>query len=233
MEDFSSARSFEVKESAVQTAFLDEVNSRPKAVVGKAEDRLPGKDVADRIDSELKAFAAEHRANATPQMKEFQGLVADFANAADKKAAVEVIGPASQKLRVSLEKDASEKYDEIEAEAAKNPGRAALDAAYSENNRKLFDQASKLPSKEYERVLNLLQWKPDESAEDRQARVHEGLKNNPRLSKTFDDLEASIKAVNDSKSPREKELADQLSQDVEDISTIRDVIRKVAIRVDI
>ncbi len=232
MEDFVFTRASEVKESVARTAFLEEANERTVAVE-KSQEAASKDDVAARLDKELTDFSKGKHDDASPQMVEFQKLVGEFAAAADKEAAVLKFGPASQKLRVSLEEDAAGRQSEMEKEAEKVPGRSALDEDYSNKTNKLFDKARNLPSKEYERVLTLLQWKPGETAEDRTARVHDGLQNHPRLSKLFDDVNDARKAVENSMTAREKELSQLHQRDIDEAQTIRDVIRKVAIRVDI
>ena len=235
MEDFSSARTAEQNQvSALQNEWMER-QSIPKFELAaqKAEDGRPGKDVADRLDRELKDFADTKMDNASSQMKDFQKLVAKFGEADNKKDAVKEFGPAAAKLRVSLENDAIARFKEMDKEAAKVPGRKALEQEFSNKSGKMFDQAAKLPGHEYEQFLTLLEFKKGENADQRAARVHDGLANRPDLQKLFDESNQARLNVEASKSPKEKELASTHKRDIDEAHTIRDVVRKVAIRSDI
>jgi hypothetical protein len=240
MEDFTSARPVEPsentngllsewQESQISRVTFEQAAGKPGTDCPKA----PGKDVADRLDGELRQFASEKRPNASAGMQAFQNLVNKFEDAPDKKAAVKEFGPAASKLKVDMLKDAEATFHKIEEEAAKNPDRKGLDADYSNKVQKFFDKVSALPSKESTRVMQLMEVKAGESLEDRNARVRDGIKNRPALLASFDSMEAARDKVEESKSPTEKELDKQHRRDIDEANVIKQVIRKVSIRADI
>ena len=64
---------------------------------GKDQPQGPGKDVADRLDRELKAFANTKQGdNPSDGMKAFQQLVNKFEDASNKKEAINEFGPAAR-----------------------------------------------------------------------------------------------------------------------------------------
>lgn len=191
----------------------------------------PGKDVADRLDRELREFANSDNAGASSKMKEFKQLVNKFEDAADKKAAVSDFGHAASKLRVQMENEAIDTFKKAQAEADKIPGRKQLDADLSAKVERFFDQAGNLPSKEYERVLGLMEFKDGDTRETRDARVRDGIKNNPRLLKSFNEMETASDKVDQSRTPLERQLDEQHSRDIQEAKTMRAIINKVAIRV--
>lgn len=234
MEDFSVARrSAELANiSGLQNEWMES-----QQLSGKVElaggDGKPGKDVADRLDRELKEFANSEIPNSSGHMKEFQKLVTKFGEAENKKAAVGEFGPAAAKLRVKIENEASENVKKMDAEAAKDPGRAKLNADFSDKNNKFFDQASKLPFKEYNRILTLFEARDGESQAERTERIREGLKNNPKMLNLYNDAEAAREKVEQAKGPVEKEAEQEYKRNIAELKTIKAIVRKVAIRSDI
>lgn len=236
MEDFGSARALEKEDqsSALQNEWMQSIPTRFELAAAKNNDSSgPGKDVADRLDRELRDFANAKLEDPSSQMKEFQGLVGKFGDAADKKAAVREFGPAAAKLKVSLENDAIARTKEMDAEAAKVPERKALQAEFSAKTSAMFDQASKMPSKDYEQFLTLLEFRKGETPDQRAARVHDGLADKPGLQKMFDASNDARLKVEASKTDHEKDLARIHKRDIDEAHTIRDLVRKVSIRSDI
>jgi hypothetical protein len=121
----------------------------------------------------------------------------------------------------------------MEAEADKVPGRKELQADYSAKLNKFFDQVGKLPTKENERVMKLMEVKPGESIDQRNDRVREGIKDRPALLKSFNSMEDASAKIEASKTPVEKELAKQHQRDIDEAHVIKAIVNKAAIRADI
>ncbi len=240
MEDFGSARALETADNKssnfkLHAEWLDTERSRIELAHLKSGSDLPGpgKDVADRLDRELADFAGSKLENPSKHMQDFQKLVEKFGLAQDKKAAIKELGPEAAKLRVKMTNDASANFKEMQKEADKIPGRKELEREYSEKNQNFFGLASKLPSKEYERVLSLMEWKPGESRDEHSKRVADGLKNQNKLLKSFNEMDAAAQKIEDSKTERERELSALHRRDLQEAQTVRQIVRKMSIRSDI
>lgn len=234
MEDFTPRRAAEGSEQT-NTLLSEWQESQQKLVFaagkpGQDIPKGPGKDAADRLDAELRQFAQSNLNNPSDGMLAFQKAVNKFEDAADKKQAAYEFGSTASKIRVNMEKEAAQTCKDIEAEAARVPGRKELDADYSAKVGKFFDQVSKLPTKENERVLKLMEVKPGESLEERDQRVRDGIKGRPALLSSFNNMEDAQAKVEQSKSPRERELDASHRRDIEEYRTLKVIFNKVAAR---
>ena len=237
MENFASARAAEGSDhtNGLQAEWLESHSKQGKlepaaAKPGKDYQNGPGKDVADRLDAELRQFANEKQSNPSDNMLAFQQLVNKFEDSANKKQSISDFGHAASKIKVNLLKDAEDTYHKMEAEAAKVPGRKAMDADYSVKLNIFFDQVSRLPTKEHDRVMNLMEVKPDESLDQRDARVRDRLQNRPALLNSFNSMEAALAKIYQSKSPLERELDTQHHRDIVEAHTVEAIITKASIR---
>lgn len=238
MEDFTLARSHESKQiSALQNEFLD--SQLPKAgqklelaAVLTVQDNQsgPGKDVADRLDRELRDFATAKLDNPSANMQSFQKMIGKFCDSADKKAAMEELGTSYSKLKGSSEKEAEETYKEIEAEAAKNPARKGLESNYGQKVEAFFDKLGALPAEQSNKVYDLLEWKEGESRTQHQDRVRAGLKDDKAMLSAYNSMEEASDKIEASKSAREKGLDATHKQQIDDYRAMGPVAEKAYIR---
>jgi hypothetical protein len=193
----------------------------------------PGPDVAARLDQELRQFATAPQCNASADMKAFQKLVNDFEDAPDKRKAISTLGSEGSKIRVHLTNDASATAAEIKKEAAKVPGRKALESDFSNKELRFFNQVDRLSDSEKQRVLGLAQFQSGESREFRNARLRDGIQNNTKLLNSFNSMEEAHDRVEASKTPLEKSKERQLISDRSEIQTIQQILTKASIRANI
>ncbi len=216
--------------SALQSQWIDsQAGSGKTVIVAANQDAGPGKEAADRIDGELKQFASSPLDHPSANIVEFQKLIGKFEDTPDKKQAMQSLGDDTSRLRVKMDNESQATNNELEADAAKVPGRAALNADLEAKENKFFGAASNLGTTEEERVLNLLQWQPGDTRDTRDQRVRDGL-NNPALLQSFNAMEASADKVDQSKTAEEKQLEQLHRQEVQDAGTVRKVINEAFIR---
>jgi hypothetical protein len=232
MEDFSVNRTEErMQPSKLQEEFF---GSRPEialAVTRQEKPEGPGKDVADRLDKELKDFATAKLNNPSADMQNFQQMILNFCNSPDKAKAMEELGNSYSKLNVQMEKDAEKTYDDLQAEGARQPGRKALDADYSAKLDTFFDKVNALPSAENDRVMNLLSWDNEtESKAHHQEVVRKGLAGNKDLLASYNAMEAASDKIDANKSPLERELETLHNQQIRDFHEMKPQVEKAYIR---
>jgi len=221
--------------SGLQAEWLDSQPGSGKAatlVANQAAGSAPGKDVADRLDGELKQFAASTLDHPSANMLDFQKLVGKFEDAPDKKQGMQDLDTAASRLQVKMTHEAAATNTAIEAAAAKVPGRGAAEDDLSAKTDKFFDAESSLPPAEHERVLNLLQWQQGETRDQRDQRVHDGL-NNPALLKSFDQMEAAAAKIDKSLTPLEQQLQQQHDRQMEETDTVYKIVNEAFIRSEI
>jgi hypothetical protein len=143
---------------------------------------------------------------------------------------METLGNSYSKLKVSMEKEASATYDEKEAEAAKQPGRKALEADYSTKLNAFFDKLGALPSDQSNKIYDLMEWKDSETRAQHQDRVRAGLAGNKAMLNSFNSMEAASDKIEASKSARERELDVLHKQQLDDLKAMRPVANKAYIR---
>ncbi len=239
MEDFASARASEQHQvSGLHSEWLDQMprgGSAKLELVSLASEQninKPGKDVADRLDKELQEFAQSKLANPSANMQEFQKVVDKFNNNPDKQQAVYDFGSAASKIKVDMVKEAGATARALEEEGAKQPHRKELQANYESKLTNFFDNVSSLSPGEQSRVMNLLQFRPGETQEERNNRVRAGI-NNEGLLKSFNSMESARDKITKSESATEVQLHEQHSKQLEEIHKVQRVIDKVAIRAQI
>ena len=237
MEDFNSARNVERSSdaNALRAEWMEDLNGPAKLELARGKSAQnaqdgPGKAAADRIDGELKQFANQKNPDESSGMQAFKQLVNKFEDNADKSTAIIDFGQASAKIRVGMEKDANDTYNKMESLADNAPGRKALQADLSAKQGAFFDKISALPSKTQDNVLDLVQFKPGESHDQRDARVREGLHNRPALLASFNKMEDAYNKIEAAKSPQEKQLESEHLKDVQEARKIWQVVSEASIR---
>jgi hypothetical protein len=237
MEDFNVNRPDERPQPcALQTEFLDSQLSKSKVELALAitrQDRPegPGKDVADRLDRELKDFATAKINNPSADMQNFQKMIGKFCDGADKNKAMEELGESYSKLKVDMEKRAEKTYEELKAEGDKQPGRAGLEADYSNKLNTFFNKVDALPQAENSRVMDLLSWDAEtESKAHHQEVVRQGLAGNKDLLSAYNSMEAASDKIDANKSPREKTLEAEHNQFIWDFRAMHPQVEKAYIR---
>lgn len=188
------------------------------------------KETAEHLDTELKDFAKQKFPNSSKEMQDFQGLVDKFNQASNKREAAKEFGDAASKLRVNKTKDAQNTGLELEKEIAGIPGRKALEADHSNKVDSMFRQINKLPVKEQEPVLKLMQWQGDESGDARASRVRAGLSNRPALLKSFNEADSVRERIEETRTAREKDLQKEFERDTSELERFREVTRKITLR---
>lgn len=237
MENFTLARAAEHQEpSGLQSEWLD--SQIPKAG-GRTELALavtrtdkqdgPGKDVADRLDKELRSFADAKLDHPSDDMLSFQKMIGKFCDSADKKKAMEDLGDSYSRLNVQMEKRAEATYDDMQAEAAKNPARKGLDQDYQNKLNTFFDKVDALPDGGW-KVMEMMEWKDGETKAQHQDRVRAGLKDNKDLLNSYNSMEAASDKVDASKSAKERELEALHNQQISDFKAMKPVVNKAYIR---
>ncbi len=239
MEDFSLARAEECPQaSGLQAEWLE--SNLPKsaarielamAVTRQDKPDGPGKDVADRLDKELRDFATAKPEHPSADMQDFQKMIAKFCDNPDKTKAMEELGNSYGKLNVQIGKDAEKTYDELQAEGAKQPGRSALQADYNTKFDSFFNKVDALPQAENSRVTALLSWNADtESKDHHEEVVRKGLANNKDLLASYNSMEEASDKIDANKSPLEKELEATHTQQIRDLHTMKPQVDKAYIR---
>lgn len=240
MEDFTLVRSDEgTQVSQLQAEWLE--SRVPKqglaakvelalVLTGKDKQDGPGKDVADRLDRELKEFATAKLDNPSANMQSFQNMIDKFCSNPDKNKAMEELGDSYSRLNVQMGKEAEATYNEIQEEAAKQPGRKALDAEYYDKLNKFFDKVDAMPLEQGWKVLELMEWQEGETKVEHQNRVREGLKDNKDLLAAYDAMENASDKVDASKSAKERELEALHRQQINDFQSMKPVVEKAYIR---
>jgi len=193
----------------------------------------PGKDVANRLDGQLKLFAGTELLDPSANLVQFQKLIGDFENSSDRVQAMQVLGPAATKINMTLENDAMATYQAEQTEAANVPGRQTLDNELSAKAGNFFDAAQQLPGNGKLSVLQLVQWQEGETSDDHAQRVRDGLKNYPSLLPLFDAMQTVADKVDQSKTPRERALDQQHQQDLDEEKTIKAILNWAYIRAQI
>ena len=238
MEDFSFARANEQSQtSGLQAEWLESQMPKPAklelalAVTRQEKPEGPGKDVADRLDGELRDFATAKLNNPSADMQNFQKMILKFCDNPNKEQAMQDLGDSYSRLDVQMGKDAEKSYDDMQAEAAKQPGRKELEADLSSKLDKFFAKVDALPPAENERVMNLLSWdRYSDTKEHHQAVVRAGLANNKDLLASYNAMEAAGDKIDASKSPREKQLEALHDQQISDMRQMKPVVEKAYIR---
>ena len=241
MEDFANSRTADNAQNSGLLAEWLENQSPAKSnklelaftLVGVGQDKQdgPGKDVADRLDKELKDFADSKIPDASKDMLAFQKMIDKFCSEPDKKKAMEELGESYSRLRVQLGKEIGDTYDEMEAEGARQPGRKELQADLEKKLTKFFDKVH--ASDDEWKVYELMEWKDGESKADHQARVREGLKGNKPLLDAYNEMETAGDKVDANKSAKEKELEALHRKQLKDYHGMEPVVNKAYIRSEI
>ncbi len=243
MEDFGFARTEEpAKGSALQAEWLDSFkpnNSRTEKAAlallkpeAEKEDG-PGKDVADRLDKELKTFATAKLDNPSKDMQTFQKIVGSFCDDPDKKHAIKAFGDEYPRFKVQMEKEIGETYEAIKTEGDKQPGRAELNADLDTKLQSFFSKVESLPSNESNRIIELLEWRDGETKSQHQDRVRAGLAGNKDVLDSYNKMETASDKVDANKSKLELDLESKYKQQLEDLKTFRQISNKVVIRSEI
>ena len=239
MEDFNVNHHDEhPQSSSLQAEFLE--SQMPKGacrtepeIAQKKQDKPqgPGKDVADRLDRELRDFATAGQNNPSADMQNFQKMISKFCDSPDKAKAMNELGDSYSRLKVQMEKNAEKTYNELESEGNKQPGRKALKDDYMEKLDGFFAKVDALPPDENKRVMNLLSWdnETESSAHHREV-VRAGLANNKGLLASFNSMEAAQDKIEANKSPREHELETTHNQQIHDYHAMKPVVEKAYIR---
>lgn len=237
MEDFSLVR---VDESPKASGLMAEwqeslspakLNSKTELValaLTQEKREGPGKDVADRLDKELKEFADAKNPQSSKDMQSFQKMIEKFCSNPDKKKGMEELGESYSRLHVQMEKDAIATYEEMEAEGAKQPGRKELKADFDDKLGKFFDKVFASP--DTGKVLDILEWKEGENKSSHQARVREALKDNKPLLTSYNEMEDASDKVDANKSAKENELEALHRQQIKDYHAMTPVANKAYIR---
>lgn len=228
----ANADSGPIGNSTLEIAFLTIVSDKGN----KNSDRKsegPGKDVADRLDRELREFADSKIDSPTSEMKEFQKLISKFCDEPDKKKGLEEMTDPWLKLRVQLGNKIEETYNEKEAEGAAQPGRKALEKDFEEKVDSFFKKVEKLPPEEEYKIYSLLEWRDGESRQQRSERVREGLKGNKGLLDSFNTVQESLDKIEANKSAREKELEALHKVQLRDYHLMPRIVEKAYIRSEI
>lgn len=242
MEDFALAGSEHRNQtSGLQTEWLEtQLQNRGQnqkaelafTLVGAKKERLegPGRDVAERLDKELKEFATAKLEHPSKEMQSFQQMIGNFVDSNDKKSAIAELGNSYSKLKVQLEKDAAATYDAMQAEGAKQPGREKLEADFASKSNAFWDKMDNLPDGKKWDLMGKMDWKEGETQEQHRARVREILKDNKGLLAAYDSMEAAADKVDANKSAKEKSLEADLVRQVDDYNSMKPVVEKAYIR---
>lgn len=231
MEDFNLNRPEKAPEKTGADSLHEEFHKLAMAVTRQEKPEGPGKDVADRLDKELKDFATAKLDRPSAEMLSFQQMLLKFCNNPDKAKAMEELGDSYSRLNVQLEKAAEKTYDELQAEGAKQPGRKALQADYNNKLDSFFQKVDGLPPGENSRVMELLSWDNEtESKAHHQEVVRAGLANNKDLLKSYNAMEAASDKIDANKSPRERELEATHNQQIYDFRAMKPEVEKAYIR---
>ncbi len=247
MEDFRFARVDEHKQqSALQAEFFE---SLPKIVANSTDSSLSltayvkdnqvpvkeksdasAKDAADALDKQLKDFSNSKITDASRDMQKFQKAVGKFCDSTDKESAVDDLGETYTKVTALMDLKTEALYNEAKAEAARTPGRKALEDNVKRKNHEFSDKILNLPFEESLRVEDLVAWKDGENRAQHDERVRKGLESNKPMLDAFNairDAEANVEA---NKGPREKQL-EQLSKQLEDDGkTMKAIMEKAYLR---
>lgn len=249
MEDFSSKGSsseaevsaFQLEWLASQTPETDfELAALTKLTKFSGSERNlskqndgPGKDVADRLDKELKQFADSKIDNPTTEMTEFQKLIDKFCQETDKKQGLKDLSEPYMKLKVKLGNKISDTYKEKEEEAQKQPGRKELEAEFSKKADSFFNKLEKLPFKEEWEIYELMEWREGESRQERNDRVRDGLKDRKDLLDSFNSVQEAVDKIEANKSAKELRLEAEHKTQLRDYRQMQKVVEKAYIRSEI
>ncbi len=236
MEDLSIARFDEAsKSSGLQAEWLENEQSGASKselafAVTQAEKQQkgPGKDVADRLDRELRDYADSTIEGGSRDILAFQKMIDKFCNESDKKKAIQELGESYSRLRVQMGKEMQANYEAMQEEGAKQPGRKEIQADFESKLHKFFDKADE--SKNRWDIYELIEWKEGESLEAHRARIREGLKDNKELLGLYNKMEDASDVLEANKSPKEKELENRLDQERKEYRAMEPVVNKAYIR---
>lgn len=182
---------------------------------------------AETIGKYLKAFSTDSTQD--PSMREAQAMVAKLLENPDQ-ASFGQFNLEFTKMRLARSAPTQATLKELDAERAKEmqkPERKEAEGDYAKKLNTFYASLDKLPKDEKERIMCLLDWQDNVSADVRNARVREGLQSNPEVLAKFEAMREASDKVDAMKSPREKQLTEESRQQVRDNVLLR-VIAKLA-----
>jgi hypothetical protein len=193
----------------------------------------PGKDVATRLDGELRGFADAKQPAADVHVQALQKLVGDYCDNADKHAAMQKFGDETSKLRIATSNEIDGLNTQIDAAIAKNPTEQAQLSRFDVASQQFFDALQKLPFDQSSKIIDLMGWQDGENRSQHDARVAVGLSGDPKLQASFNQMAAAEDSVENAKTPQQKSLEAEVKQDKQDIQTINQIVNKAYIRSEI
>lgn len=168
-----------------------------------------------RFGQELEAFA--NKTNVSENLKTVQDLVKTYNQSEDKDAAARKFGPGYLRWEVATGKKSAELFKEIAMEANNSPERRGLDQKYDEKADAYYDQLQKLPPSERNRIMDLSEMRSGETLEQKDQRVRDALESMPKVLAAFDEMSQARKNIQDSMTPRERQLREEAARNYADL----------------
>lgn len=201
MENFQGALAVKNQESPLRAEFIQ----TPSSPFDQA--------FADKLDKVLQDYAQSKSAEDPCSIQMFKTGLIRFCNSSDKKSAFDELAQLAGSLEKlsTLEKTSlnKERFELIASSAQRKQLNLDLRIKQREFNEKTFEQLS--PG-DYLSVYAMMQRKLDEKPAEYQERVRKGLAPYPEILNAFNEELAAEARVEASKTPREKQLEQLVTQ---------------------
>ncbi|MBX9689216.1 MAG: hypothetical protein K2X27_21080 [Candidatus Obscuribacterales bacterium] len=209
-------------------SFVSIANDKQEPVKEKAANA--DKEQAEKLDRELKDFAAGKIEDSSRSLQRFQKALDKFNNSSDKDAAMDDLSDTYNSLNTRMSIGAEAMIKERKEEIARQPGRKALESEYKKKQNQLSGKILDLPFEESLKVEDLLKWQEGESRAQHNERVRKGLAGNKAVLDAFNEVEAARDNIESSKSQREKHLDHLINQIDSESRIIQEQVEKAYIR---
>lgn len=247
MEDFNYALTKESKPtSALLSEWLEDsasnITNRTDIYLSFAniasDKQEPGKDntktteagQAEKLDKELKDFAAKSLEDPSHSMQRFQKAVDKFCSTADKETAMDELSDTWSSINTRMKIGNEALYYDRKEEIARQPGRKELEALHKQKEDVFFRKLINLPYEESRRIEDLMKWQDGETKAEHRDRIRKGLANNKSMLSAYNEMEAAEDNIEASKSAREKELDKLLRQIKTESNVMLDIVEKAYVR---